>query len=63
MGKVYGTHGGDVRIKSWSGNLKRRDLLEDISVDRRVMSKWFFSVAHGAEGRARWWFVNPAVNP
>jgi hypothetical protein len=52
MGKVYGTHGGDMRIKSWSGNLEIKDLLEDISVDGRIMSKWF-SVAYGAEWMLR----------
>ena len=37
-----GGGGGEVYRGFWWGNLKERDCLEDLGVDRKIILKWIF---------------------
>jgi hypothetical protein len=34
--------GGELHAGFWWGNLKERDHLEDLGIDRRIILKWIF---------------------
>jgi hypothetical protein len=41
MGGTCSTHGrGEMHTRFWSKNLKRRNHLEDLSVDGKTISEW-----------------------
>jgi hypothetical protein len=43
MGGSCSTNGrGDMRTKFWSENLKRREHLEDLGADGRIILEWIF---------------------
>jgi hypothetical protein len=48
MWYVWGT--GEVRTGSWWGDLRERDHLEDLGVDRRTILKWIFKKWDGEHG-------------
>ena len=43
MGGTCSTNGGgEAYMKSWWGNLRERDYLEDTGIDGRILLQWFF---------------------
>jgi len=40
MGQVWGT--GEVHRECWWGDLRKRDHLEDLGIDGRIILKWIF---------------------
>jgi hypothetical protein len=48
MWHVWGR--GEVHIKSWWGDLREGDHLEDLSVDGRIILNWIFKKWDGRDG-------------
>jgi hypothetical protein len=61
---------GEVHTWFWWGKMKKRDHLEDLAVDGRIILKWVFKKRDGrmdsidlAQGRDRWLaLVNAVMN-
>jgi hypothetical protein len=64
MGETCGTYGGQ---EFWWGDLMKRDQLEDLGIDGRIILRWIFKKWDGKAWNGLVWFrwrafVNAVMN-